>query len=153
MAQWISDFVPSDIETYVEVFGGAYWVYINSDIYKDVNRVIYNDFNPYMVNLFRCASEPELFSKFIDEEKVPRQKKGQAELSNSCKDFFNKCKREMFDGVTDDAIKKIDKTLREDPNLDTKLIVDQLRKLRKENWIIRDRIDFLNKCEEEGWKK
>ena len=28
-----------------------------------------------------------------------------------------------------------------------------LRKLRKEKWIIRDRIDFLNKCEEEGWKK
>ena len=28
-----------------------------------------------------------------------------------------------------------------------------LSKLREEKWIIRDRIDFLNKCEEEGWKK
>ena len=138
MAQWISKLVPRDIETYVEVFGGAYWVYINSDIHERCEKIIYNDFNPYMVNLFRCASEPELFSKFIDEEKVPRQKKGQPELSKSCKDFFDKCKKGLFDGDTDDAIKKITKTLREDPNLDTKLIVDQLRKLRKELKIIKD---------------
>ena len=145
MADWISSEVPDDIETYVEVFGGAFWVYINSDIYKDANTVVYNDFNPYMVNLFRCASKPESFSKFIDGEKIPRQKKGQPELSKSCKDFFDKCKKGLFDGDTDDAIKKITKTLREDPNLDTKLIVDQLRKLRKEERInpIKDQIDKL----------
>ena len=34
MANWISPFVPSKIETYVEVFGGAFWVYINSDIHE-----------------------------------------------------------------------------------------------------------------------
>ena len=33
------------------------------------------------------------------------------------------------------------------------LSMRSLRKLRKEKWIIRDRIDFLNKCEEEGYKK
>ena len=153
MADWISSEVPDDIETYVEVFGGAFWVYINSDIYKDANTVVYNDFNPYMVNLFRCASKPESFSKFIDGEKIPRQKKGQPELSKSCKDFFDKCKRGLFDGDTDDAIKKITKTLREDPNLDTKLIADQLRKLREELKIIKDEdeknIELTNQPKEE----
>ena len=28
-----------------------------------------------------------------------------------------------------------------------------LRKLRKEKWIIQEKIDFLKKCEKEGWKK
>ena len=28
-----------------------------------------------------------------------------------------------------------------------------LRKLRKETWIIQEKIDFLKKCEKEGWKK
>jgi len=37
MADWISGFVP-ECETYVEVFGGAYWVYINSDFF-DVHQI------------------------------------------------------------------------------------------------------------------
>ena len=27
MAKWIAPYIPNNIETYVEVFGGAYWVY------------------------------------------------------------------------------------------------------------------------------
>ena len=65
MADWISGFVP-ECDTYVEVFGGAYWVYINSDIHERCGKAIYNDFNPYMTNLFRCSSHPKVFSKFID---------------------------------------------------------------------------------------
>ena len=153
MADWISSKVPEDVETYVEVFGGAYWVYVNSDIYKRVDCAIYNDFNPYMTNLFRCASKPESFSKFINDEEIPRQKKGFPKLGESCHNFFDKCKRELFDGDTDDAIKKITKTLREDPNLDTKLIADQLRKLREELKIIKDEdeknIELTNQPKEE----
>ena len=137
MSDWISGFVP-ECETYVEVFGGAYWVYVNSDIYKRVDRAIYNDFNPYMTNLFRCASKPESFSKFINDEEIPRQKKGFPKLGESCQNFFDECKRELFDGDTDDDIKEITKTLREDPNLDIKPIADQLRKLREELKIIKD---------------
>ena len=65
MADWISSYVP-ECETYVEVFGGAYWVYVNSDIHERCQKAVYNDFNPYMTNLFRCASTPKPFSKFID---------------------------------------------------------------------------------------
>tara|TARA_R110000824_G_scaffold389114_1_gene585026 strand:+ start:247 stop:1359 length:1113 start_codon:yes stop_codon:yes gene_type:complete len=138
----------------VEVFSGAFWTYIQSDeIYKKVDKVIYNDVNPYMTNLFRCASDPKTFSKFIDEEKIPRQKRGYPELSKPCKEFFDKCKRELFDGDTDAAIKKITKTLCEDPNLDTKQIVDQLRKLREELKIIKDEdeknIELTNQSKEE----
>ena len=92
MANWISSYVPPHIETYIEVFGGAFWVYINSDIYKRVDKVIYNDFNPYMTNLFRCSSNPKTFSKFINSKNIPVQTKGQPELSEECSEFFYKCK-------------------------------------------------------------
>ena len=113
MADWISSFVP-ECETYVEVFGGAYWVYINSDIHTRCETAIFNDFNPYQVNLFRCASDPKTFSKFIDKKNPPLQTKGKPELSQPCKDFFYECKETLF--YTDYAIKKIRNVL-EDKNI------------------------------------
>ena len=95
MADWISSYVP-ECETYVEVFGGAYWVYVNSDIHERCQKAVYNDFNPYMVNLFRCASDPKTFSKFIDNKNIPLQEKGKPELSKECSDFFYQCKKELF---------------------------------------------------------
>lgn len=109
MADWISPHVPSDTETYVEVFGGAFWVYINSDIYKRVDKIIYNDFNPYMTNLFRCSSDPKTFSKFINSKNIPVQTKDHPELSDECSDFFYKCKKDLF--ATDFAVKTIRKIL------------------------------------------
>ena len=32
MSKWICEYIPNDIETYVEVFGGAFWVYVKGDI-------------------------------------------------------------------------------------------------------------------------
>ena len=113
MSDWISGFVP-ECETYVEVFGGAYWVYVNSDIHERCEKAIYNDFNPYMTNLFRCASSPQTFSKFIDKKNPPLQTKGKPELSQPCKDFFYECKEALF--YTDYAIKKIRNVL-EDKNI------------------------------------
>ena len=75
MADWISDFVP-ECETYIEVFGGAYWVYVNSDIHERCDKAIYNDWNPFMTNLFRCASNPKEFVKFIDKKNPPLQTRG-----------------------------------------------------------------------------
>ena len=46
MAPWIHSFIPSGIETYVEVFGGAFWVYMKSDVDNPLAKQhIYNDFN------------------------------------------------------------------------------------------------------------
>ena len=54
-AKWISPYIPSDISTYVEVFGGAMWVYFMSDK-TPVKRNVYNDFNPFLANIFKCAT-------------------------------------------------------------------------------------------------
>ena len=108
MSEWISSFVP-ECETYVEVFGGAYWVYINSNIHERGDIAIYNDFNPYMANLFRCASDPKVFSKYIDKKNLPLQMKGKPELSQRCSDFFYQCKEDLF--YTDFAIKKLREVL------------------------------------------
>ena len=113
MSDWISSYVP-ECETYVEVFGGAYWVYVNADIHERCEKAIYNDFNPYMTNLFRCASDPKVFVKYIDKKNPPLQIKGQPELSQPCKDFFYECKESLF--YTDFAIKKLREIL-EDKNI------------------------------------
>ena len=81
---WIRNYIPKDIETYVEPFSGAFWVFFKMDIptYKNLKRVIYNDVNPLNVNLFRCLKDynrlwelsknipiedPELFDRFKSE--------------------------------------------------------------------------------------
>ena len=69
MAKWIGSYIPNDIETYVEVFGGAFWVYVNGEVHKKpiLKNVIYNDFNRYMTNLLACCRNPQEFLKSMDE--------------------------------------------------------------------------------------
>ena len=65
--KWIGQYIPNDIETYVEVFGGAFWVYVNGDIHEKpkLKEVVYNDFNRYMVNLFEFCRKPEEFYQYM----------------------------------------------------------------------------------------
>lgn len=63
-AKWISSFLPKKIDKYIEVFGGAFWVYIKSDF--EVNEALYNDVNPFMANLFSCCTNYSKFIEFID---------------------------------------------------------------------------------------
>ena len=69
MAKWICEYIPNDIETYVEVFGGAFWVYVKGDINDKPNlkEVVYNDKNKFMANLFKCMREPEVFYERLSE--------------------------------------------------------------------------------------
>ena len=105
MAEWINGFIPQDIKTYVEVFGGAYWVYMRGDIHERVDQAIYNDFNPYMTNVYRCASNPKQFSKFIGTKNVPLQSGPEKSPLDECRRFFNQCKDNMF--ATNFAVKKL----------------------------------------------
>ena len=76
MAEWISSYIPNNIETYVEVFGGAYWTYLNSDVYTRplLKNIVYNDYNRYMVNLFECCRTPqEFFDYMIDTKSQNRE--------------------------------------------------------------------------------
>ena len=95
MSKWICGYIPDDIETYIEVFGGAFWVYVNGDIYKKNNlkKVIYNDINRYMVNLFECCRSPEEFYSFM------------LKISSQDKDLFYKFQKDIFDNQDINQIK------------------------------------------------
>lgn len=54
-SKWIDPFYPDNFETYVEPFGGAFWMYWQSK-HTPVQTNVYNDFNRHLVNVFACAS-------------------------------------------------------------------------------------------------
>lgn len=132
MAPWIHSFIPEDIETYVEVFGGAFWVYMKSDVDAPLaKKHIYNDFNPYMVNLYRCSSSPKQFSKFIDSKNVPLQSGENKSSLDECRKFFYQCKDNMFASTF--AIKTLRKIL-EDKSI-----------VKKERKALNEALDFARK--------
>ena len=64
--KWISPWIPSNFKTYVEVFGGAMWVYWKSDKVP-VETNVYNDFNRHLSNIFQCAStQPARFREVLE---------------------------------------------------------------------------------------
>jgi len=83
-AKWISPYIPSDISTYVEVFGGAMWLYFKSDK-TPVKTNIYNDYNRHLANIFRCSTEPQRFQLGL-KSYVP--KLGEEEMFNKCRDLI-----------------------------------------------------------------
>ncbi|MCA9496966.1 MAG: DNA adenine methylase [Nanoarchaeota archaeon] len=76
ISKWIIPFIPKDVETYVEPMSGAFWVYLTMDLndYKNLNTIVYNDYNKYLTNLFVCCKEHEYFSKYIKDIKVQDEK-------------------------------------------------------------------------------
>jgi DNA adenine methylase len=87
ISSFIKPFIPKDIETYVEPFSGAFWVFFKMEIssFPNLKRVIYNDVNLLNVNLFNCIKDPQNLyevSKGTPIEDV---------------DIFNKFKSEVFD--------------------------------------------------------
>jgi len=86
MAKWIGEYIPNNIETYVEVFGGAFWVYINGEVHEKpkLKQVVYNDFNRYMSNLFECCRIPEEFYEYM------------INLKAQDKELFYKFQKEIF---------------------------------------------------------
>ena len=75
IGKWIKEFIPNDIETYVEPFSGAFWVYYNMDLtkYPNLKRVVYNDFNKVNANLFACVRKYKEFFEYIKD--IPAQEK------------------------------------------------------------------------------
>jgi len=70
---WIRNYIPSDIETYVEPFSGQFWVFFKMELpnYPNLKNVVYNDFNPLNVNLFNRVRNYTEFYDIIS--KVPSQ--------------------------------------------------------------------------------
>jgi DNA adenine methylase len=83
---WIRNYIPNNIETYVEPFSGMYWVFFKMDIglYPNLKQVVYNDFNPLNVNLFNCVREYNQFNEVIKD------------YTSQNKELFDKFQKEIF---------------------------------------------------------
>jgi DNA adenine methylase len=97
MGSWIIDYVPKDIETYIEVFGGMFWVFFKMNInkYPNLKKIVYNDFNPLNANLFRCVKDHKRLLESC--KKLPVQIKGVMPTPIECVDAFNKIQSKIFD--------------------------------------------------------
>lgn len=87
IGKWIVNYIPRDIETYVEPFSGMFWTFFNMDLkeYPNLKNVIYNDFNPLNVNIFNCVKNYDEFYSIIKDYKVQDS------------DTFYEAQKELFD--------------------------------------------------------
>jgi len=82
-SKWISSFIPENVNTYAEIFGGAFWVFLKSSFNAD--KVIYNDFNRHMSNLFECARDYNTFLNVLQSVEPQNQ------------ELFNEYKKDILD--------------------------------------------------------
>jgi DNA adenine methylase len=93
IGKWIRNYIPNDVETYVEPFSGMFWVFFNMELgpYQKLKTVVYNDFNPLNVNLYNCIKNYKEFSKVI------------STVHSQNSDLFYQFQKEIFaDGFTVD---------------------------------------------------
>ena len=96
ISTWIIPFIPKDIEVYVEGFGGMFWNFFKMNLseYPNLNKVVYNDFNPLNFNLFQCLSNPQ---KLLEEvNRIPCQQFGEDITPTQYKELFNSFQKELF---------------------------------------------------------
>jgi DNA adenine methylase len=65
----ITEEMKKNTKTFTEVFSGAFWVYANED-WSFCDRIIYNDMNSYITNLFACCREPK-FIEYLQKQYEP----------------------------------------------------------------------------------
>jgi DNA adenine methylase len=96
IGKWIVDLYPSDMETYVETFGGMFWCFFNMELNKfpNLNKVVYNDFNPLNYNLFKCVQNPSELQRALDS--VPVQQLGVSITPQEYRDRFVNFQTEIF---------------------------------------------------------
>ena len=100
IGRWIRDYIPSDIETYVETFGGMFWVYFcMEDKYPNLKEVVYNDFNPLNYNLFknvRGSNFKSFGELLLDEECQGYKDEYDATTVDSLTEKFQSYQKEIF---------------------------------------------------------
>lgn len=97
IGKWIKEYIPEDIETYVEPFGGMYWVFFNMDLskYPKLKTVVYNDYNKLNYNLLQWCQVPHRLHKEL--QKYPCQKLGEENTPKEYEEMFNRFQKEIFD--------------------------------------------------------
>jgi DNA adenine methylase len=104
IGKWIVPYYTTDMEIYLETFGGMFWCFFNMDLslYPNLKKVVYNDFNPLNFNLFKCVQNPSLLQKTLDE--IPVQQLGVYETPSMFKEQFKTFQNEVFNsGFTCDV--------------------------------------------------
>ena len=96
IGKWIVPFYDKNMETYVETFGGMFWCFFNMDLkeYPNLNKVVYNDFNPLNYNLFKCVQNPNELLRAINS--IDCQKQGVDVTPEIYKEQFNRFQAEIF---------------------------------------------------------
>ena len=96
IGKWIVDYYPTDMETYVETFGGMFWCYFNMDLsqYPNLKKVVYNDFNPLNYNLFLCVQNPSELLRLMNQ--IPVQEFGVFPTPDEHRERFNEYQSEIF---------------------------------------------------------
>lgn len=96
ISSWIIPFIPKNVETYVEPFGGMFWVFFKMNLkeYPNLKNIVYNDFNPLNSNLFRCMKD---YNRLYEEMKhYPTQKMGEDIDPIEYQEMFKSCQQEVF---------------------------------------------------------
>jgi len=97
IGKWIVPYYPTDMETYVETFGGMFWCFYNMDLekYSNLKKVVYNDFNPLNYNLFLCLkTNHSLLLEAINN--IPCQEKGVEDTDPIYREMFKNFQSELF---------------------------------------------------------
>ena len=96
IGKWIVPYYPKDMEVYLETFGGMFWCFFNMDLkqYPNLNKVVYNDFNPLNYNLFKCVQNPSELLRVINS--IDCQKQGVDLTPSLYKEQFIRFQAEIF---------------------------------------------------------
>ncbi len=97
IGKWIKEFIPNDIETYVEGFSGMFWVFFNMDLekYPNLKTVIYNDYNRLNYNLMKWTKQYDVLWQALSQ--YPCQQLGVVDTPPQYEQMFNDYQRELFD--------------------------------------------------------
>lgn len=96
IGKWIVPHYPTDMETYVETFGGMFWCFFNMDLskYPNLKRVVYNDFNPLNYNLFMCLQNPDVLLNAVN--RIPCQERDVENTPPIYKEQFKEFQSELY---------------------------------------------------------
>ena len=97
IGKWITPFIPKNIETYVEPFGGMFWVFFNMDLkdYPNLKTVVYNDYNRLNANLMKWARQYDVLWNELS--KYPCQQLGVVDTPPEYGEMFREYQKEVFD--------------------------------------------------------
>jgi len=96
IGKWIVPHYDKNMEVYLETFGGMFWCFYNMDLnqYSNLQKVVYNDFNPLNWNLFKCVQNPTELLRAINS--IDCQKIGVSETPPIYKEQFIRFQAEIF---------------------------------------------------------